>query len=40
MSCRLIGVSFEGETSKHDFGELYEENGDTFIKLNLQIRFI
>lgn len=27
-------------TSKHDFGELYEENGDTFIKLNLQIRFI
>ncbi len=27
-------------TSKHDFGELYEENGDAFIKLNLQIRFI
>lgn len=27
-------------TSRHGFGELYEENGDTFIKLNLQIRFI
>ncbi len=27
-------------TSRHEFGELYEDNGDTFIKLNLQIRFI
>lgn len=27
-------------TSRHDFGELYEENGDTHMKLNLQIRFI
>lgn len=27
-------------TSRHDFGELYDGNGDTFIKLNLQIRFI
>lgn len=26
-------------TSRHDFGELYEENGETHIKLNLQIRF-
>jgi len=27
-------------TSKHNFGKLYKENGDLFIKLNLQIRFI
>lgn len=27
-------------TSRHDFGKLYKENGDLFIKLNLQIRFI
>lgn len=26
-------------TSKHDFAKIYEENGDTLIKLNLQIRF-
>lgn len=27
-------------TSKHDFGEVYSENGEDFIKLNLQVRFI
>lgn len=27
-------------TSRHDFGYLYKENGQNFIKLNLQIRFI
>lgn len=27
-------------TSRHKFGNLYEEDGKTFIKLNLQIRFI
>lgn len=27
-------------TSRHNFGKLYKENGDLFIKLNLQIRFI
>lgn len=26
-------------TSKYDFGELYEENGNIYFKLNLQIRF-
>lgn len=26
-------------TSRHDFGSLYEEDGATYIKLNLQIRF-
>ncbi len=26
-------------SSKHKFGEVYEENGEFFIKLNLQIRF-
>ena len=26
-------------TSKHDFGEVYSENGEDFIKLNLQVRF-
>ena len=26
-------------TSKHDFGEVYSENGEVFIKLNLQVRF-
>ncbi|WP_206602583.1 HpaII family restriction endonuclease [Cyanobacterium aponinum] len=27
-------------TSRHNFGKLYKENGELFIKLNLQIRFI
>ncbi|MEA5259339.1 HpaII family restriction endonuclease [Arcicella aquatica] len=26
-------------SSRHDFGEIYEENGEWFFKLNLQIRF-
>ena len=26
-------------TSRHDFGEIYSENGEDFIKLNLQVRF-
>lgn len=26
-------------TSKHDFGEIYSENGEDFINLNLQVRF-
>lgn len=29
-----------GSTSKHDFAILYEQGGQIFIKLNLQIRFI
>ncbi len=27
-------------TSRHNFGKYYEENGDVFLKLNMQIRFI
>lgn len=27
-------------TSKHDFGYVYKENGKTYLKLNLQVRFI
>lgn len=26
-------------TSRHDFGYLYEQDGEIYIKLNLQIRF-
>lgn len=26
-------------TSRHDFGKIYSENGENFIKLNLQVRF-
>jgi hypothetical protein len=26
-------------SSKHKFGDVYEENGSYFLKLNLQIRF-
>lgn len=26
-------------TSRHDFGTVYRENGEDFIKLNLQVRF-
>ena len=26
-------------TSRHDFGEVYSENGEDFIKLNLQVKF-
>ena len=27
-------------TSKHDFGNIYEENGKHYLKLNMQVRFI
>lgn len=27
-------------TSKYDFGTIYKEDGNLFIKLNLQVRFI
>lgn len=27
-------------SSRHDFGEIYEENGELFFRLNLQIRFL
>lgn len=27
-------------SSRHDFGQVYENNGDLFLKLNLQIRFL
>jgi len=27
-------------STRHGFGEIYEENGKLFFKLNLQIRFI
>lgn len=27
-------------SSRHDFGKIYQENGESFIKLNLQIRFL
>ena len=26
-------------TSRHEFGEVYSEDGEDFIKLNLQVRF-
>ena len=37
----LANTKFErASTSRHNFATLYKENGKTFIKLNLQIRFI
>jgi hypothetical protein len=37
----LNNTRFEsGGTTRHDYAVLYEENGEVFIKLNLQIRFI
>jgi hypothetical protein len=27
-------------TTRHQFGDVYKENGEYFIKLNLQVRFI
>ena len=27
-------------SSRHEFGQIYEENGELYFKLNLQIRFI
>lgn len=29
----------QASTSRYDFGEIYQENGQIFIKLNLQVRF-
>ena len=37
----LSNTKYEiASTSRHDFGEVYSENGEDFIKLNLQVRFI
>lgn len=37
----LKNTRFEtASTTRHDFGYIYKENGKTFIKLNLQIRFL
>jgi hypothetical protein len=34
-------LKFEyGDRGRHKFGKPYEEGGKTFIKLNLQLRFI
>ena len=36
----LSNTKYEtASTSRHDFGEVYNENGEDFIKLNLQVRF-
>lgn len=29
----------QASTSRYDFGDLYNQNGRTFLKLNLQVRF-
>ena len=37
----LKNTKFEtASTSRHQFGDIYKENGKYFIKLNLQVRFI
>lgn len=37
----LKNTKFErGSTSRHEFASIYNENGDTLVNLNLQIRFI
>ncbi|MFI3242524.1 MAG: HpaII family restriction endonuclease [Alphaproteobacteria bacterium] len=37
----LANIKFEtASTSRHDFGYVYEENGSSYIKLNLQLRFV
>ena len=37
----LSNTKYEtASTSRYDFGEVYSENGEDFIKLNLQVRFI
>jgi len=28
------------DTSRHQYGAIYEENGEHFLKLNLQVRFV
>lgn len=36
----LSNTKYEiASTSRHDFGEVYSENGEDFIKLNFQVRF-
>ena len=36
----LSNTKYEtASTSRHDFGEVYSENGEDFIKLNLQVKF-
>ena len=36
----LVNTKLEtASSSRHGFGEIYEENGELFFKLNLQIRF-
>ena len=36
----LSNTKYEtASTSRHDFGEVYSENGEDFMKLNLQVRF-
>ena len=37
----LKNTKFEtASTSRHEFGKIYKENNEYYIKLNLQIRFI
>ena len=37
----IDNTKFEtGSTSRHDFGSIYKTNGEYFLKLNLQVRFI
>lgn len=37
----LTNTKFEtASTSRHKFGSIYKENGEYFIKLNLQVRFV
>lgn len=37
----LLNTKFEtASTSRHGFGEIYEENGNQYFNLNLQIRFL
>ncbi|WP_197684895.1 HpaII family restriction endonuclease [Proteiniphilum saccharofermentans] len=37
----LNNTKFEtASTSRHDFGVIYKDGGEQYLKLNLQIRFI
>ena len=37
----LTNTKFEkASTTRHDYGTLYEHDGEVYIKLNLQIRFV
>ncbi len=41
LSYLYENTKFESaSSSRHDYGKLYEENGEIFLKLNLQIRFL